>query len=66
MVYQLYQDPDPDHKGTADRWLQGVQGSTQAWTLAWVLLQHQVCVCVCVCVGGGGGGGGTHIIVTCT
>lgn len=42
MVYQLYQDPDPEAKSRADQWLQGLQASTEAWTIAWLLLQHQV------------------------
>jgi hypothetical protein len=42
MVYQLYQDPNPEAKVLADQWLQGLQASEHAWSLAWPLLQHQV------------------------
>lgn len=41
-LYQLYSDPDPVKKLTADRWLQEVQQSTQAWSIAWMLLGQQV------------------------
>ena len=42
MVFQLYNDPNPEAKVLADQWLQGLQASEHAWTLAWPLLQHQV------------------------
>ncbi len=29
-------------KVTADRWLQEIQRSTQAWSIAWALLEQQV------------------------
>ena len=42
MVYQLYQGQDEGSRSIADCWLQSLQSSEQAWTLCWVLLQHQV------------------------
>lgn len=41
-LFQLYQDPNPSNKAAADRWLQSLQMSPQAWNLSWLLLQHQV------------------------
>jgi len=41
-LFQLYQDPNPGNKAAADRWLQSLQMSPQAWNLSWLLLQHQV------------------------
>ena len=42
MVYQLYQDQNPESRSVADQWLQSLQSSEHAWSLAWPLLQHQV------------------------
>lgn len=41
-LYQLYNDPDSGNKRAADSWLQALQQSPEAWTLPWILLQHQV------------------------
>ena len=41
VVYQLYHDPNPDNKDTAQKWLIQVQNSPEAWQLCWLLLQQQ-------------------------
>lgn len=38
-VYQLYYDPSPEVKDTAQRWLTSAQHSREAWSFSWKLLQ---------------------------
>ncbi|XP_073348043.1 importin-13-like [Pagrus major] len=37
-LYQLYFDPDMEHKNVAQKWLTQAQGSAQAWQFCWALL----------------------------
>uniref|UniRef100_A0A1A8CXZ2 Importin-13 n=1 Tax=Nothobranchius kadleci TaxID=1051664 RepID=A0A1A8CXZ2_NOTKA len=37
-LYQLYFDPDMEHKNVAQKWLTQAQSSAQAWRFCWVLL----------------------------
>ncbi|XP_053739702.1 importin-13-like [Synchiropus splendidus] len=37
-LYQLYFDPDMEHKNLAQKWLTHAQASTQAWQFCWALL----------------------------
>ncbi|KAJ0041674.1 hypothetical protein NL108_008589 [Boleophthalmus pectinirostris] len=37
-LYQLYFDPDMEHKSMAQKWLTQAQASTQAWHFCWALL----------------------------
>ncbi|XP_028986913.1 importin-13-like [Betta splendens] len=37
-LYQLYFDPDMEHKNVAQKWLTQAQASAQAWQFCWVLL----------------------------
>ena len=50
LLQQLYTDPNPQAKDIAQKNLIAFQNSLQAWSIAWHLLNHQVCVCVRVCV----------------
>ncbi|XP_071372467.1 importin-13-like [Centroberyx affinis] len=37
-LYQLYYDPDMEHKNVAQKWLTQAQTSAQAWQFCWALL----------------------------
>ncbi|XP_034743970.1 importin-13-like isoform X1 [Etheostoma cragini] len=37
-LYQLYFDPDMEHKNVAQKWLTQAQASAQAWQFCWALL----------------------------
>lgn len=37
-LYQLYFDPDMEHKNVAQKWLTQAQSSAQAWQFCWALL----------------------------
>lgn len=37
-LYQLYFDPDMQHKNVAQKWLTHSQASPQAWHFCWALL----------------------------
>ncbi|XP_034038611.1 importin-13-like isoform X1 [Thalassophryne amazonica] len=37
-LYQLYFDPDMDHKNMAQKWLTQAQASSQGWQFCWALL----------------------------
>ncbi|KAM3866450.1 importin-13-like [Diretmus argenteus] len=37
-LYQLYYDPDMEHKNVAQKWLTQAQASAQAWQFCWALL----------------------------
>ncbi|XP_038151037.1 importin-13-like [Cyprinodon tularosa] len=37
-LYQLYLDPDMEHKNVAQKWLTRAQASAQAWQFCWALL----------------------------
>ncbi|TDH06279.1 hypothetical protein EPR50_G00129050 [Perca flavescens] len=37
-LYQLYFDPDMEHKNVAQKWLTKAQASAQAWQFCWALL----------------------------
>ena len=45
-LFQLYNDPVPDNKSKAEKWLTLLQESREAWVVSWQLLQHQVCTIV--------------------
>lgn len=43
-LYQLYFDPDMEHKNVAQKWLTQAQASAQAWHFCWALLSpDKVC-----------------------
>lgn len=45
-LYQLYFDPDMEHKNVAQKWLTQAQASAQAWQFCWALLgPDKVCCC---------------------
>ncbi|CAF89156.1 unnamed protein product, partial [Tetraodon nigroviridis] len=37
-LYQLYFDPDMEHKSVAQKWLHQAQASARAWQFCWALL----------------------------
>ena len=49
-LYQLYFDPDMEHKNVAQKWLTQAQASAQAWQFCWALLDpDKVCCCGSAC-----------------
>lgn len=51
-LYQLYFDPDMQHKNAAQKWLTQAQTSAQAWHFCWALLvPDKVRLCVSLLVG---------------
>lgn len=44
-LYQLYFDPDMEHKNVAQKWLTQAQGSAQAWQFCWALLDPDKVCC---------------------